>query len=63
MLRLLAQAGCAGISADVACREMEYALSTPAVVADATAVSEVVARRESPLYGQTSFSQIDLQDK
>jgi GNAT superfamily N-acetyltransferase len=40
---------------------MEHALTTPAVAADAAAVSEVVAALESSLYGQTTFSQSDLE--
>ncbi len=35
----------------------------PAVAADAAAVTEVVAALESSLYGQTAFSQADLQDE
>jgi mycothiol synthase len=35
----------------------------PAVAADAAAVSEVVMALESSLYGQTAFSQADLQDE
>jgi len=35
----------------------------PAVAADAAAVTEVVAALESSLYGQTSFSQADLEDE
>ena len=35
----------------------------PAVAADAAAVAEVVAALESSLYGQTAFSQADLEDE
>ena len=42
---------------------MERAFLTPAVAADAAAVTEVVAALESSLYGQTSFSQADLEDE
>ncbi|HEY2596334.1 MAG TPA: GNAT family N-acetyltransferase [Chloroflexota bacterium] len=42
---------------------MERASFTPAVAADAAAVTEVVAALESSLYGQTSFSQADLEDE
>src|SRR5829696_4347930 len=35
----------------------------PAVAADAAAVIEVVAGLESSLYGQTAFSQADLEDE
>jgi mycothiol synthase len=35
----------------------------PAVAADAAAVSEVVVALESSLYGQTAFSQADLEDE
>jgi hypothetical protein len=42
---------------------MERAFPTPAVAADAAAVTEVVAALESSLYGQTSFSQADLEDE
>ena len=42
---------------------MERAVSTPAVAADAAAVSEVVGALESSLYGRTSFSQADLEDQ
>ena len=37
--------------------------ATPAVAADAAAVTEVVMALESSLYGQTSFSQADLEDE
>ncbi len=40
---------------------MERAFPTPAVAADAAAVAEVVAALESWLYGQTTFSQADLE--
>jgi hypothetical protein len=39
--------------------EMERAFVTSAVAADAAAVTEVVAA----LYGQTAFSQADLEDE
>jgi mycothiol synthase len=42
---------------------MEGAFSTPAVAADAAAVTEVVLALESSLYGQSAFSQADLQDE
>jgi mycothiol synthase len=42
---------------------MDRALLTPAVAADAAAVTEVVAALESSLYGQTAFSQADLEDE
>ena len=42
---------------------MEHAFSTPAVAADAAAVTEVVAALESSLYGKTTFSQADLEDE
>ena len=42
---------------------MERAFLTPPVAADAAAVTEVVAALESSLYGQTSFSQADLEDE
>ena len=42
---------------------MERALLTPAVAADAAAVTEVVVALESSLYGQTAFSQADLEDE
>jgi len=42
---------------------VERAVSTPAVAADAAAVSEVVGALESSLYGRTSFSQADLEDQ
>ena len=37
--------------------------STPAVAADAAAVTEVVAALESSLYGPTTFSQADLENE
>src|SRR5687767_8693129 len=40
---------------------MERALLTPAVAADAAAVTEVVAALESSLYAQSTFSQADLE--
>ena len=42
---------------------MERAVPTPAVAADAAAVTEVVMALESSLYGQTTFSQADLEDE
>ena len=42
---------------------MERAVPTPAAAADAAAVTEVVMALESWLYGQTSFSQADLEDE
>jgi mycothiol synthase len=42
---------------------MEHASSTPAVAADAAAVTEIVAALEASLYGQTTFSQTDLQEE
>ena len=41
----------------------ERALPTPAVAADAAAVTEVVVALESSLYGQSAFSQADLEDE
>ena len=35
----------------------------PAVAADAAAVTEIVVALESSLYGQTAFSQADLEDE
>jgi mycothiol synthase len=40
---------------------MERALLTPAVAADAAAVTEVVAALESSMYAQSTFSQADLE--
>jgi mycothiol synthase len=40
---------------------MERALLTPAVAADAAAVTELVVALESSLYGPTAFSQADLE--
>ena len=42
---------------------MTSAVPTPAVAADSAAVAEVVAGLESALYGQTTFSQGDLEDE
>lgn len=42
---------------------MEHAACTPAVAADAAAVTEVVAALEAALYGQTTFSQADLEEE
>jgi hypothetical protein len=41
---------------------MDRARLTPARAADAAAVTELVAALESLLYGQTTFSQADLED-
>jgi mycothiol synthase len=41
---------------------MERAFATPAVAADAAAVTEVVFALESSVYGQTAFSQADLEN-
>ena len=41
---------------------MQHAFPTPAVAADAAGVTEVVVALESSLYGQTTFSQADLED-
>ena len=51
------------MSTRVACSDMERAVATPPVAADAAAVTEVVMALESSLYGQTSFSQADLEDE
>ena len=42
---------------------MERAFLTPAVAADAGAVTELVLALESSLYGQSAFSQTDLEDE
>jgi mycothiol synthase len=42
---------------------MERAVLSPAVAADAAAVTEVVVALESSLYGRTAFSQADLEDE
>ena len=42
---------------------MERAVSTPAVAADAAAVTELVVALESSLCGQSAFSQADLEDE
>ena len=42
---------------------MERASLSPAVAADAAAVTEVLVALESSLYGQTTFSQADLEDE
>ena len=42
---------------------MEHAFCTPAVAADAAAVTEIVAALEASLYGQTTFCQSDLADE
>ncbi len=42
---------------------MEGAVLTPAVAADAAAVTEVVVALESSLYGPSAFSQADLEDE
>jgi len=43
--------------------DVERAFLTPVVAADAAAVTEVVAALESSLYGQSTFSQADLEDE
>ncbi len=40
---------------------MEHAVQTPATAADAAAVAEVVVALESALYGESAFSQADLE--
>jgi mycothiol synthase len=42
---------------------MQRAVRTPAVAADAAAVTEVVAALESALYGKATFSQADLEEE
>jgi mycothiol synthase len=42
---------------------MEQAVATAAVAADAGAVTELVVALESSLYGQSTFSQADLEDE
>ena len=42
---------------------MERAYATPAVAADAAAVTDLVVALESSLYGQSVFSQADLEDE
>ena len=42
---------------------MERAVLTPAVAADAAAVTELVVALESSLYGESAFSQADLEDE
>ena len=42
---------------------MEPRALTPAVAADAAAVTEIVAALESALYGQTTFCEADLEDE
>jgi len=42
---------------------MERAVLAPAVAADAAAVTDVVAALEASLYGETAFSQADLEDE
>jgi mycothiol synthase len=42
---------------------MERPFPTPAVAADAAAVTEVVAALEASLYGQSAFSQADLEEE
>ena len=42
---------------------MERAVLRPAVAADAAAVTELVAALESSLYGESTFSQADLEDE
>ncbi|MDX6677120.1 MAG: mycothiol synthase [Solirubrobacteraceae bacterium] len=41
---------------------MQHAFPAPAVAADAAGVTEVVVALDSSLYGQTAFSQADLED-
>jgi mycothiol synthase len=43
--------------------DMEGAVPTPAVTADAPAVTEVIAAIEASLYGGSSFSQADVEDE
>ena len=40
---------------------MEHASPIPAVTADPAAVTEVIVALEASLYGQTTFSQADLE--
>ena len=42
---------------------MEHALFTPAVAADAAAVTELVGAHASSLYPESTFSQADLEDE
>jgi len=42
---------------------MERAVRTPAVATDAAPVADIVAALESSLYGQTTFSQADLEEE
>jgi len=42
---------------------MEHARLTPAVAADAAAVTEIVAAVESALYGKTTFCEADLEEE
>ena len=42
---------------------MQRLFLTPAVVADAAAVTEIVAALESSLYGESTFSQADLEEE
>jgi mycothiol synthase len=42
---------------------MEHASATPAVAADAAAVTEIIAALESSLYGPSAFAQADLEDE
>jgi GNAT superfamily N-acetyltransferase len=53
----------AGTPDDVACRRVEHAFFTPAVAADAAAVTELVGALESSLYPESTFSQADLEDQ
>ena len=43
--------------------DMERARLTPAEIADAAAVTEIVGAVESSLYGGATFSQADLEDE
>jgi mycothiol synthase len=47
----------------VAFAQMERAFPTPAAASDAAAVTEVVLALESSLYGQSAFSQADLEEE
>jgi hypothetical protein len=42
---------------------MERAVPTPAVAADAAAVTEIVLALEASVYGQSAFSQADLENE
>ena len=60
-LLLLPESGSAVVLDDMPGVDMERAFSTPAEAADAAAVTEVVGALESSLYGETTFSQSDLE--